>query len=278
VRLPDGSTLGADRIRAIAVSADASRLWLTVQGEVSGFAGHEGALLEVGAFDATGAAAKTVAGPARVEGGTLAAAGARVFRQVFTPASGLGPLFNEQSCIACHPGPGGASVLDAHFARRVARMDESTGRVTPIAHPNSPVARRRSAREFGSADAPLPALPPGANISALRLPIALFSSAAIEQVSDAAIEAEAVSKGDGIKGRVHRVTSTGGQVRIGRYGWKADVATLDEMVAAAFANELGIGSAAPARPTPAPTDDARLVEAVSAYLRVLERPSRRATP
>jgi CxxC motif-containing protein (DUF1111 family) len=100
------------------------------------------------------------------------------------------------------------------------------------------------------------------------MPIALFSSGAIDRVADAAIEAQAVSKGDGIKGRVHYVAGPGGELRIGRFGWKANVATLDQMVAEAFGNELGITSALAAHPVQAPKDDGRLVRAVSAYLRV----------
>ena len=272
VILPDGSTLGADRIRAIAVSADTHRLWLTVQGEVPGFAGHEGALLEVRAFDAGSVFDGAAPRVATSVDGELAATGARLFQQTFTPASGLGPLFNEQSCVACHPGPGGASSLQLHFARRVARMDELTGRVAMVVHPNSPVARRRSTRELGDMDAPLPTLPHDANLISLRMPIALFSADAIQQVSDAAIEAQAVSKGDGIKGRVHYVTAAGGQTHIGRFGWKADIASLDEMVAEAFGNELGITSALAAHPPSAVKDDGKLVKAVAAYLAHLTPP------
>lgn len=227
VTFSDGSMLGSDRIRAVAVSAGAARIWLTVQGDVPGFPGHEGALIELNAFDAGGifgATGKTVAVAADRD---LVATGEDAFRQVFTPQTGLGPLFNEQSCLACHPGPGGASTLDSHFARRVARMNEVTGRVTTIDHPNSPVARRHSTLELGETGAPLPTLPRDANLSSLRMPIALYSTGAIEQVSDAAIEAQAVSKGDGIKGRVHYVAGPGGDLRIGRYGWKANIATLD---------------------------------------------------
>jgi hypothetical protein len=272
VSFADGSTLGGGRIRAVAVSADAARIWLTVQGDVPGFAGHEGGLIEVSAFDAGGifgAAAKTAT---VANDSDLAAVGEKIFAQTFTPQTGLGPLFNEQSCVACHPGPGGASTLEAHFARRVARMNEVTGRVTTIDHPNSPIARRHSTLELGQADAPLPTPPHDANLSSLRMPIALYSSGAIEQVSDAAIEAQAVSKGDGIKGRVHYVTGPGGDLRIGRFGWKADIATLEQMVADAFGNELGITSALAAHPSAAAKDDGRLVRAVVAYLRVLAAP------
>ena len=272
IAFADGSLLGGERIRAVAVAADASRIWLTVQGAVPGFPGRDGALIEVRAFDTAGifgAAGQTVAAATDRE---LVAVGESAFRQVFTPQTGLGPLFNAQSCEACHPGPGGASTLDMHFARRVARMNEVTGRVSTIDHPNSPVARRHSTLELGEQGAPLPTLPHDANLSSLRMPIALFSTAAIEQVSDAAIEAGAVSKGDGIKGRVHYVAAPGGELQIGRYGWKADIATLDQMVADAFGNELGLTSALAVHPQAAAKDDGRLVRAVSAYLRTLAAP------
>ena len=58
-------------------------------------------------------------------------------------------------------------------------------------------------------------------------------------------------------------------MRVGRYGWKADITTLELMVADAFANELGVRSAL-ARPLQAPVeDDGSLVRAVVAFLRDL---------
>ena len=55
IDLPGGGIVGAGRLRALAVSADAQRLWLTLQGEVPGYPGEDGALIEVGAFDPAGA-------------------------------------------------------------------------------------------------------------------------------------------------------------------------------------------------------------------------------
>ena len=57
IDVPGFGPLGPDRLRAIATSADAQRIWITVGGEVPGFPGREGALLEVAAFDEHGAAA-----------------------------------------------------------------------------------------------------------------------------------------------------------------------------------------------------------------------------
>ena len=272
IDLPGGNAIGAGRLRALAVSADAQRIWLTVQGDMPGFPGREGALLEVSAFDMSGTFGGAVPLTIQAVGDGSSQADEQAFVRVFDPDTGLGPLFNERSCAACHPG-GGASAREEHFARRVARMDEATGRVTVIDHPNSPLARRHSTRELGHADAPAATLPRQANVVSLRMPIGLFTSAAIDRVADAAIEAQAVSKGDGIKGRVNYVQAAGGETRIGRWGWKADIAALDEMVADAFANEMGITSALAAHPAAAPKDDGRLVRSVAAFLRRLQVPS-----
>lgn len=284
VEVPGIGPIGAGRIRAIAVSADAQRIWLTLSGDVAGFRGHEGALIEVAAFDAGGpfvvpqdATAKAQTSSAAripVEAQTQLQAGEQLFRKEFTPAEGLGPLFNARSCMSCHSAPtiGGMSARDEHFARRVARMDPLSGRVLPLNAPNSPSARRHSTLELGVADAPDATLPRQANVTSLRMPPALYGLAKIDNIPDAVIEAQAVAKGDGIKGRVHRVRGADGEARVGRYGWKADIATIELMVADAFANELGIQSAL-ARPlAPALEDDGTMVRAVAAFLRGLRMP------
>ena len=224
IDVPGGGIVGADRIRAIAVSADAQRLWLTLQGELPGFPGHEGTLIEVSAFDAGRPFAARPDGRARGRH-RIGAARRAGLRAVFTPENGLGPLFNARSCAACHPGPGGASTREEHFARRVARMDPVTGRVTRIDASEQPrraaplhARARRGRRPVSGVAAP----------GQRRLRCACRShssrSAAIDEIPDAVIEAQAVSKGDGIKGRVNYVTAPNGEQRVGRYGWKADIA------------------------------------------------------
>ena len=296
IELPGGAEVGPGRIRAIAVSADAQRLWLTLGGELPGFDGHVGALIEVSAFDAGGpfapvrepAAATAMAAVEPLQAQAQAKLGEQIFRKQFLPAEGLGPLFNARSCLSCHSTPsiGGMSSDDEHFARRVAHMDwrarkhrslgmeTASGRAIPIVHPNSPVARRHSTLELGVPDAPSAALPRQANVTSLRMPLSLYGVARLDDIPDAVIEAQAVAKGDGIKGRVHYVEGPDGEARVGRYGWKANTATLELMVANAFANELGLRSAL-ARPLLAPVeDDGRLVRAVAAFLRQLRVPAR----
>ncbi|MEQ1516922.1 MAG: hypothetical protein ABL931_10590 [Usitatibacteraceae bacterium] len=295
IEIPGLGPIGPGRIRALAVSADAQKIWVTLGGAMKISAateGQEGALIEISAFDAGGpfapraprspsttpsqvVASAEAASNALTLIQTQAQAGEQLFRKEFAPTEGLGPLFNARSCMSCHSAPtiGGMSANDEHFARRVARMDPSSGRVSAITHANSPSARRHSTLELGVADAPAAALPQHANVTSMRMPPALYGLAKIDDIPDAVIEAQAVAKGDGIKGRVHRVRGADGEARVGRYGWKADIATIELMVADAFANELGIQSALARPRAQAVEDDGNMVRAVAAFLRGLRMPA-----
>jgi CxxC motif-containing protein (DUF1111 family) len=152
-------------------------------------------------------------------------------------------------------------------------MDAVTGRVTPVESPHGPILRRHVIGEPGHANTIAATTPRNANVHSLRMPPALFASGAIERIADADIQAQATSKGDGIKGRVHYVAGADGREHIGRYGWKADVASLETMVADAFFNEMGMGSAPATRRAAVDSDYDDRVRAVSAYLRQLAAPA-----
>jgi len=261
---PDGGEVRGGRLRSIAVSADAQRLWLIAERETASGA-IESVLIETSGFDAAGAfTPRTDAVASRSKPSESAAEGARIFSAALTPATGLGPRFNATSCVACHPGPGGASSREEHFARRIARMDPVSGRVLATDDRAAGMAPRHSMAAAAVLSEPLPR---AANVVSLRMPLALVAAGRLDEIPDAVIEAQAFSKGDGIKGRVHYVTGADGTQRVGRYGWKADSARLDEAVAAALANEMGVNSALAAHPAATVTDDGSMVRALSAYLR-----------
>lgn len=50
VTLPGGQSLGGARLSGIATSSDGARIWVTVSGELPGFPGQDGAVLELPAF------------------------------------------------------------------------------------------------------------------------------------------------------------------------------------------------------------------------------------
>jgi CxxC motif-containing protein (DUF1111 family) len=146
-----------------------------------------------------------------------------------------------------------------------------------------PVARAHSVAEIGIPCTLASGPPPQANLISVRNASALYGLGLIETISDDTIRAGATTYGNS-KGRPNIVRDAQGRERVGRYGWKADVATLERFVAEAFRNELGVTSPlAPADPIPSDSDcgskpdaawddDGTTIRAVTAYLASLQPP------
>jgi mono/diheme cytochrome c family protein len=287
----DGKPLGPGRLNGIAVSRDAAKLWITISGTLPEYPDQPGAVLELPAFGPGRAASLQEPPPAA---GTAVERGAQLFSAAFTPAEGLGPLFNGQSCVACHAepvaggmGPGGlAPVL------RVGRLHD--GVFDPLDGSGGPVARAHSVTELGIGCGVLPGIPAQANLVSLRNTPALFGAGLIDAIPEAAIWSD--EKGDPgdratRSGRPNRVFDAQGRERIGRFGWKADIATLEEFVAVALRNELGITNplasgdlvvpadgdcgAVQAR---SPKDDGRMVRELTAFIASMAGPPAKVTP
>ena len=83
-----------------------------------------------------------------------------------------------------------------------------------------------------------------ANVVAHRISIPLFGAGLVEAIPDEtilALEDPDDKNGDGIRGRAAIVEDVGSGVkRVGRFGWKAQQATLLAFVADAYLNEMGI--------------------------------------
>jgi len=160
--------------------------------------------------------------------------GLEEFASEDTAESGLGPIFNNVSCVACHstPAPGGVSTT---FVTRFGRM--VNGHFDPLAELGGSLLQQSAidptAREV---------VPPEANIVVHRLTTPLFGAGLIEAIPDAEIMMYAnVAKGDGVSGRPSIVQDiASGQTRVGRFGWKAQQATLLTFAGDAYLNEMGI--------------------------------------
>jgi CxxC motif-containing protein (DUF1111 family) len=89
-----------------------------------------------------------------------------------------------------------------------------------------------------------PTIPAEATIVARRMPIPLFGAGLVEAIPDEALvelEDPFDRNRDGISGRAARITDpASGERRIGRFGWKAQHATLLSFSADAYRNEMGI--------------------------------------
>jgi CxxC motif-containing protein (DUF1111 family) len=155
------------------------------------------------------------------------------FTKVETASTGLGPIFNDVSCVACHRagGAGGASrVFVTRFGKTV------DGVFDPMISEGGPLLQRRAiAPEF------VERVPLTANLVIRRITTPVFGLGLMEAIPDAAIRAGAVAKGDGIAGKVAVVTDpVSGKEGVGRFGWKAQHASVLGFSADAYLNEMGI--------------------------------------
>lgn len=164
--------------------------------------------------------------------------GLQDFLEVEEAEEGLGPAFNGRSCAECHnvPSVGGMSpITEVRAARRNARGEfeafESSGETL-----------------FQLFSLPGHAcqavIPDDATIIARRMPIPVFGAGLVEAIPDETIRAleDLVDRnGDGVSGRAALVTDVAtGERRVGRFGWKAQHATLIAFGADAYRNEMGI--------------------------------------
>jgi len=241
-------------------------------------------LLEVPAFGPGRAAALDQPAGRDVASNDLVTQGARLFRADFTVEQGLGPLFNRQSCVQCHQAPtvGGMGLDGLAVVRRVGRFDG--GSFDPLVGSGGPVARDHSIAELGAPCDLVTGPPAAANLISVRNALPLYGLGLIDTIPDAAIRVGATNGG-----RVNSARDANGNERIGRFGWKADTATLEQFVGDAFRNELGITN--PLAPTDLVTggagcggaktaldDDGTAVRAVTAYIAALPPPPTRVGP
>ncbi len=206
-----------------------------------------------------------------------AAAGLDFFTRPVTVQEGLGPLFNAETCVACHDQP----VIGGSGRRSLSLFGmQRAGIFDPLRAAGGPVLQHQGIQTADCAAVP-EEVPDGAMVR-LRASPPLFGLGRIDALPAADILAHEDARdvdGDGISGRAARV---GGGV--GRFGWKARAATLEEFIGIALAEEVGVTS--PAHPEEAalsprapecdpaadPEDDGTRLAALVAYVAALPSP------
>ena len=160
------------------------------------------------------------------------------FTEVETAEEGLGPAFNGSSCAVCHSVPtiGGAGVV---AEVRAARRDER-GEFVELVPTSGSLFQIFSIPTHTCQ----PIIPPEANVISRRVPIPLFGAGLVEAIPDEtllALDDAGDRDRDGISGRAAVITDIAtGHRRVGRFGWKAQHATLLAFGADAYRNEMGI--------------------------------------
>lgn len=163
-------------------------------------------------------------------------AGQAQFDRDFSIAEGIGPIMNQTSCGQCHnaSGAGGAG---STVVTRFGRQDKFG--FDPLADLGGSLLQAQAI-----SDTCRELIPEEANVTALRVTPPIFGAGLVESIADADIVANATNPPPGVGGIVHMVSSfedpPGSQLRVGRFGWKAQVATLLTFSADALLNEMGI--------------------------------------
>ena len=202
---------------------------------------------------------------------------------VFTPATGLGPVFVASSCASCHAGDG-----KGHPFTMLTRFGQTDATGNQFLNRGGPQLQHRAIPGFEPEQ-----IPAGATFSKF-MPPANTGLGFLEAVSDASILALADENdlnGDGISGRVNWISTPAyvsirpGSVQqggryIGRFGKKAAVFSLLQQTAGAYNQDMGITSVFESKDTYSgleidPEVTIQTVNNVVFYLQTLKAPVQR---
>jgi CxxC motif-containing protein (DUF1111 family) len=185
------------------------------------------------------------------DGTTFAAAKAN-FAAAENAVDGLGPVFNERSCGACHAN-GAVGGAGQNIERRYGTL--TNGVFDPLANTGGSLRQLSGLGGFNigglNCSSGVDANPaPGATIFAGRLTTPVFGLGLVDSLPDSAFDTLASREPAAIRGLVNRVSialanpadaaQSNGATRVGRFGWKAGVPNLGQFSADAYLNEMGI--------------------------------------
>jgi CxxC motif-containing protein (DUF1111 family) len=187
---------------------------------------------------------------------------------------GLGPVFNATSCVACHNqgGVGGSGGLRHNVTTFTARIPGQAPRQGVVhargvnqretlrdIHPDLPAVSQPTLEQLvvlSGRNNHCLTPPTGIHISQRNTP-ALFGVKLIDEIPERVILAEA--KSQRLRWGMAPTESESAPVgralhladgRVGRFGWKSQIASLSDFVQAACANELGLSNPGQAQPVP----------------------------
>ena len=205
-----------------------------------------------------------------------------IFEEVERRADGLGPVYNAQACRECHQNvaTGGASQVAEH---RTGRLEdgvffESLGGSLIHSRATDPRIVER--------------VSPNDKVRTFRISTNTLGSGFVEAIPNTAILAVRNAQPAAMRGTAVQapVLEANGQARIGRFGWKAQHASLVSFSADAYLNEMGItspllpdentssgvyvGFGTEYDPVKDPEDDGTDVRAFADFMRSTKAPSR----
>jgi CxxC motif-containing protein (DUF1111 family) len=164
-------------------------------------------------------------------------ADAMVFGEHEAPKDGLGPLYNADSCAACHfnPATGGISEVTE---LRAGHLDRSGSFV------DAPGGSLINSNALPGV--PMPYVPDREFIRTFRTSLNTLGDGFVEAIADDTLVQIARMQSDSTRGRISGevihvpLLEAAGQTRVARFGWKNQHASLFSFSADAYVNEMGI--------------------------------------
>lgn len=167
--------------------------------------------------------------------------GRDAFEQVEGPDDGLGPVFNNTSCAACHNAGatgGGSDLVETRFGTT------TNGTFDPLTAQGGSLIQTDGIGVAGACTFVGEVVPPEATIVAGRRTTPLFGLGLVDAVPDAELIGLARFQArwrHATAGRPNMVTDVAtGRQAVGKFGWKNQVPSLLVFSGDAYLNEMGI--------------------------------------
>ncbi|MCP4838926.1 MAG: hypothetical protein GY894_06150 [Planctomycetes bacterium] len=155
------------------------------------------------------------------------------FERNITVDEGLGPVFNQTSCASCHNAPVGGP--GAQQVTRFGRLDKKGG-FDPLASLGGSLFNANAISEECADE-----IPASANVTSLRVTPGALGYGLLEAIPDDDLVANAASQDVSVRGVIRwtEAIELPGIPRVGRFGWKAQLATIMSFSADASNQEIG---------------------------------------
>ena len=155
-----------------------------------------------------------------------------IFSERETIEDGLGPTYNDVGCIECHQ-----SVDVGAFGQQ---MEFRAGHITNGAFVDAPGGQLIHAR--GTDSDIVEHISTAETVKAFRVTLSTLGDGFVESLSNTSLQNNVAAQPLAQRGTLSQVpvTEAGNALRIGRFGWKAQQASLLSFSGDAYLNEMGI--------------------------------------
>ncbi len=159
------------------------------------------------------------------------------FNEDITVEGGLGPIFNQTSCGSCHNNPvGGAGTQTVTRFGFIGKK----GGFDPLAELGGSL---RQAEAISDECAEI--IPPEANVISMRVTNSALAFGLVEAISDEDLLLNRDAQPEAQRGQAHMVSNfedPTDELHVGRFGWKAQVASVLTFSSDASQNEMGLSN------------------------------------